>query len=161
VTWLASFQQQVCEVSCGNNYLSQNPTDLHIGFFGSLVDVVRVDWPNGTQSWLHNVEGGQRLVLEQPPDPRRYSGGIRVTGISPNPSPAPVWIGYDGTGDSVAFAEIYDVAGRLIRRLHANGDFQIQWDGRDSRDLPAPAGVYFIRVDDGISFDSGRIVLLR
>ena len=48
---------------------------------------------------------------------------------------------------------VYDILGRLIRRLSANGlgggRPQIGWDGRDEQGRPVPSGVYFFQAEYG------------
>ncbi|MDM7915271.1 MAG: FlgD immunoglobulin-like domain containing protein [Candidatus Eisenbacteria bacterium] len=45
-----------------------------------------------------------------------------------------------------ARADIYDLAGRLVRTLaRADGDAPLEWDGRDASGHDAPAGTYMVR----------------
>jgi len=62
---------------------------------------------------------------------------------------------------------VYDVAGRLVRTLHAtpNGlvpsEFRTTWDVRDSRGQTCRSGVYFGQVDIQGHTESVRLVILR
>ena len=60
---------------------------------------------------------------------------------------------------------IYDLGGRLVRTLHrgrlAAGEHHFEWNGRDDRDLRAPAGVYFIRLETGGRHVESKLVKLR
>jgi hypothetical protein len=61
---------------------------------------------------------------------------------------------------------IYDVSGRLVRKLvqappPGGGFGSIAWDGRDAHGQRAPDGVYFLRLRAGGVDDSRQIVLLR
>jgi subtilisin family serine protease len=59
-----------------------------------------------------------------------------------------------------ARAEIFDVAGRIVRLLDP-ADRSFRWDGRDSRGVVAPSGLYIVRVEkDGRQF-TGRILRVR
>ena len=58
-----------------------------------------------------------------------------------------------------------DVAGRTVRTL-ASGAFgagrnAVPWDGRDARGVPAPGGLYFVRLisHDGVRL--ARVLRLR
>jgi hypothetical protein len=60
-----------------------------------------------------------------------------------------------------AALEIFDVAGRAIRRLHPSaGAREIAWDGALETGSPAPAGVYFARIAKERA-RAARIVKLR
>ncbi|MDE0420110.1 MAG: FG-GAP-like repeat-containing protein [Gammaproteobacteria bacterium] len=58
---------QVREVRAGNNYVSQNPTEVHFGLGPDTTAEVTVRWPNGTTSTVANVQADQLLAIEQPP----------------------------------------------------------------------------------------------
>jgi hypothetical protein len=56
---------------------------------------------------------------------------------------------------SPAAVGIYDVAGRLVARVHSGvlpgGRHMLEWDGRDLGGRPAASGMYFIRLElDGL-----------
>ena len=60
---------------------------------------------------------------------------------------------------------IYDIAGRLVAHLldgtSPAGSHKIQWHGTDQNNRTCAAGVYFVRLDDGVSQSSTRVVRLR
>jgi flagellar hook assembly protein FlgD len=60
---------------------------------------------------------------------------------------------------------IYDVTGRLVRRLvdraMAAGEHRLVWDGRADSGADVVAGVYFARLEIGDFRETARIVLLR
>jgi hypothetical protein len=85
----------------------------------------------------------------------------------PTPSPAP-------GAAAVAFAlplagrarlAVFDAAGRRVRTLLDGplpaGPQRARWDGRDDAGTPAPAGLYFIRLEHGGVVRSARLALLR
>ncbi|MGD8395675.1 MAG: S8 family serine peptidase [Candidatus Eiseniibacteriota bacterium] len=81
----------------------------------------------------------------------------------PNPAPATVRLavpeGIDHAG--MLQADIFDVTGRLIRRVHGHGD-AVHWNGRDLRGATAPAGLYLVRLHDtGSASWSGRFLMVR
>ena len=60
---------------------------------------------------------------------------------------------------------IYDVAGRLTAKLldepREAGPHSIRWDGRDSADRIAPAGVYFARLRSQEGAAVRKLVLVK
>src|SRR5262249_28326666 len=52
-------------------------------------------------------------------------------------------------GGDRATLEIYDVSGRLVRRIPGSLRAGFAWDGRDTGARPLPAGVYLQRLTDG------------
>src|SRR5688572_14067780 len=76
---------QTREVTCGNNYLSQNPSTLHLGLGESeTVDQIRIRWPNGAETAISDVAINQGLVMEQPPAPVATPLRPRIVSASPN-----------------------------------------------------------------------------
>jgi hypothetical protein len=67
------------------------------------------------------------------------------------------------TGREVEVA-VFDPAGRLVRQIFDGkvaSSGAVTWDGRDASGRTAPAGVYLLRVTDGHSDRSARIVRIR
>jgi hypothetical protein len=60
---------------------------------------------------------------------------------------------------------VFDVAGRLVRRLHDGvvppGETTFRWDGRDGEHNLAPAGVYFFRARTETSVMTWKSVRVR
>jgi len=60
---------------------------------------------------------------------------------------------------------IWDMSGRLVRSLlegpRAAGEYTIGWNGRDACGLPAPSGVYFLRLEAGSLVRTRQVVLAR
>lgn len=77
------------------------------------------------------------------------SGALSVT---PNPFAETTRIAVRGSSRSGRAISIFDVTGRLVRRLEADGDRQGQaeftWDGTDDLGNDAPSGVYFLESVD-------------
>ncbi|MFN8178808.1 MAG: FlgD immunoglobulin-like domain containing protein [bacterium] len=78
-----------------------------------------------------------------------------ILAASPNPFASEVRLAVPKAAAPASVA-IYDVSGRLVRRL-AGSPEEIVWDGRDGAEQPAPAGIYFAR---SVAAD-GRATLLR
>lgn len=149
---------QTREVMCGNNYLSQNPSDLYLGLGASTkADRIRIEWPNDTSTTVTDVAAGQRVVLDQPARAMVTPKSLRILNVAPNPFRDTATISMEGTTSSVA---IYDVAGRLVRRFNSTAS-TIQWDGKNDRGANAPSGVYWVRATDATRTEARRIVLVR
>jgi hypothetical protein len=99
-------------------------------------------------------------------------GVEHLMGIStPTPNPFRVSTTFDytvpGEFSQRVTIQIYNVAGRLIRTLvsesQSPGQYQISWDGMDSRGRRASRGVYFVRGSlNGQEFGgSTRVLYLR
>jgi enediyne biosynthesis protein E4 len=155
---------QLREVSAGNNYLSQNPADVHFGLGeSSRVDRLTIDWPDGAATVVENVAADQRLVVEQPvvgaPPPNRRT--LRILGSHPNPFASETVIRFDAAGGANATATVYDVSGHRIRRLDTADAGTVRWDGRDGDGARVASGIYLLRVESSRGSDSIRIVLVR
>jgi len=57
-------------------------------------------------------------------------------------------------------ARIFDVVGRRIRTVTVLGGV-VTWNGKDDAGRDVPAGVYFIRVSDGVSIRAQKVVFIR
>jgi hypothetical protein len=65
----------------------------------------------------------------------------------------------------VGEVEIYDVAGRIVRRLKASssaaGRLEVEWDGTTGNGMDAASGIYFCRVRSGGYTADAKILLIR
>ncbi len=82
---------------------------------------------------------------------------------SPNPFRTGTTIELSGSGaaSSTILLEIFDLSGRLVRRVEAepaSGEVRFDWDGRDEAGRSAPGGTYFARTTFGSQTLSLRIV---
>ena len=57
---------QVLEIRAGNNYVSQNPREVHVGLGAAEVADVNVLWPDGRESVLDGVSADQLLTVAHP-----------------------------------------------------------------------------------------------
>ena len=116
-------------------------------------DVVHVaaEFPNNVSD--HDpVMASVRLEESEPviafelsaPQPNPFRNVVRITVI----------------GDSETRADIFDVAGRLVTTVPIVGGV-VGWGGHDNAGRDVPAGVYFVRVSDGVSTRARRVVLIR
>ncbi len=91
-----------------------------------------------------------RLALAQN-EPNPFRGGTRIEFALPE------------AGD--ARLDIYDVSGRLVRRLVggtlAAGNHEVQWDGRTDGATSLPSGIYLYRLEVGGEVAQRRMLLLH
>ncbi len=73
-----------------------------------------------------------------------------VMRASPNPFGQSTSISFVAPGEGPVDIQIFDVSGRLVRRIaatsHAGREQQVGWDGKTSSSEAAPSGVYFCRL---------------
>lgn len=111
---------------------------------------------------------GLELVIG-PVDPVSVGGAttaFRLHGASPNPFRGTTVVSYELAAPGAVTVAIYDVSGRLVRRLvnretSPAGPGQVVWDGRDSAGNRAAAGLYLCRMSAGGRVAMQRVVLQR
>ncbi len=90
---------------------------------------------------------------------------LAVTGVRPNPFNPRTVVSFDVPRDGRARVAIYDLAGRLVRRLVDGnltaGRHTVTWDGADDAGRSAAAGVYLLRLADGSAAVSVKLVLAK
>jgi flagellar hook assembly protein FlgD len=83
----------------------------------------------------------------------------------PNPFGSETLIRYSLPSAGAVRLHVYDVQGRevarLVDRLESAGSHQAHWNGLTRRGQPAPAGVYYYKLEEGTKSLSGRMILLR
>jgi len=113
-----------------------------------LADVERENLPVGSH------EHGYIFVVD-PTGVEESGGAVRLGPAYPNPFRSGTTVPFFAPGvEGKASVEIYDVAGRVVRRLDAADDStsgELHWDGRDERGRIAPSAVYFLRMTAGTS----------
>jgi len=71
----------------------------------------------------------------------------------------------DPRGERGVTLAVYDVSGRLVRRLvdarRAPGEYEAEWDGLDDRGVAVSSSVYYYRLSVGGFSASKKIVLIR
>jgi hypothetical protein len=78
----------------------------------------------------------------------------RLDACRPNPFNPGTIISYELAAAGAVDLAIYDLRGRLVRRLVDGetlppGRYESRWDGRDGRGAPASGGVYLYRLEVG------------
>jgi hypothetical protein len=91
-----------------------------------------------------------------------------LLGNTPNPFGSSTRITYrlaDGSRVQRVELGVYDIRGRLIRRLvdtrQPAGFYSVAWDATNNRHQPVQAGLYFYRLTVSGRWQTGRTVLLR
>jgi len=84
--------------------------------------------------------------------------------VRPNPARGPTLVRYGLAGAGRAELGIYDVAGRLVRRIveaqQSAGTYAILWDRTSSGGSPAAPGTYFVRLEAGGETHLEKLVIL-
>jgi hypothetical protein len=69
---------------------------------------------------------------------------------APNPFLGATQVSYSLDRDGAVILEVFDVAGRLravlVDRTESKGPHAVRWDGRDTRGLQVPSGLYVLRL---------------
>jgi photosystem II stability/assembly factor-like uncharacterized protein len=126
-----------------------DPTrSLVAGTYGRSMWTLELDQPTGVEDVVAAVSA------------------VRLRPVAPNPAPGGrAAIRFSLPRAAEASVRIYDVTGRLVRRLVdeplAAGERTLQWDGRDDSGRLVADGVYLVRlVADGVS-RTRKVTVLR
>jgi hypothetical protein len=127
-------------------------------------------WPGTSfwyQLWVVLPDGSEEQALHAPVVVT--TGGTlstRLFAIAPNPFTSETVIHHD-VASVVGGAKltIYDVAGRVVRRIdlpcERPGRYSATWNGRNDRGQEVASGVYFCSLEAGGERDTRPVVLLR
>jgi hypothetical protein len=122
------------------------------------------DWqPPTTWTLVHDLGlgptphyAGVDPSLNQPPT---------MLGSRPNPFSVSTEILYDLGQPGRVQIRVYDVAGRLVRKVLDTamppGPQKTTWDGADDQGRPVPAGMYFYEVETPRGTGTRKMLLLR
>lgn len=103
------------------------------------------------------------LVVEAVPD--EWAPGLQMGRIFPNPFNPQVNIQFELGKPSRVFAAVYDINGRLVVVL-AQGDrpaghHALSWDSRDSAGRVQPTGTYLLRITNGETQQTSKLLLIK
>ena len=168
---------QMREIAGASGYLSQGPLVAAFGLgLNEVVDAVEVTWPaSGYIQTIFDVPADQCMkVVESDVSGVDGGGGgcdnpvltVQLHPSRPNPFRTATLIRYDLPKTMHVDLEIYDVSGRLIRRLlkwgpMGPGSHTSIWNGRDDEGRVVASGVYFCELTAGSHSQRQRIVLLK
>jgi hypothetical protein len=155
-------------LSVDGPYSCITPTPLPASASDTYVD--ETAWPGGTFWYELRVvlaTGDEVLAIGTRPSvavPGSLTFGIRY--VTPNPTRRGASIGYSLPADRGAAAlSVYDVAGRLVRRLgpsaDARGFVTVDWDGTGAAGERVASGVYFVRLEVDGAVATRKLTLLR
>jgi glucose/arabinose dehydrogenase len=128
-------------------------TDAAIGPDGALYFTsIHESFPGGPG--VYRVARGATSIGDGPP------GSPSLARAVPNPSGSAgttFYLPHSGRAD----VSIWDVQGRLVRRLAGEGD-RVPWDGRTGSGAAVPTGVYYFRVrSNDASIGRGTVTVIR
>jgi aminopeptidase N len=89
---------------------------------------------------------------------------FRLFPIYPNPSNSSATIRFITDREGEISVQIYNILGEIYYRsvsYRFEGEHLVTWDGISSTGDKAPAGIYFVRVDNGVNSQVRKMVLLK
>ncbi|UCG52704.1 MAG: T9SS type A sorting domain-containing protein [Candidatus Latescibacterota bacterium] len=100
-------------------------------------------------------------------EPKENAPGLTTPVLTayPNPFNPQTTIGYTIAQTGIVRLNVYDIRGRLMRRLVSGsepaGEHTVVWDGRDDRGSEVSTGVYFVRFEAGGQTQTHKIVFMK
>ena len=123
--------------------------DSSLNGWGWVVDNLQIQ-PNAPTSATGDLAPARTVLLAQ---------------NVPNPFNPTTTIRYQLPGTGKVGLRVYDVRGRLVRRLvdrvENAGDYSVQWDGRDDRGIAVASGAYLYRLETPAGMRQRRMTLIR
>lgn len=128
---------------------------------GSLVRTavldVWVDRAADDVSSVHDDDPQQSPAVDVP---------MRIRSAAPNPFNPQTTIAYEIPARQAVRMAIYDLSGRLVRRLLESevqeaGSYEVVWNGRSDNGTIMSSGVYFCRVEAGGRVQTIKLALLK
>lgn len=134
---------------------------IHLNDLGHAFIFGQVVGPVWGHLWPLSVEDPR----DDQPLPNAVPGVLRLFQNAPNPFNPSTRIGFDLDRTSPVKLDVYDVRGRLVRRL-AEGELpaahhDIVWDGLDDGGRPLPSGTYLYRLQTDRRLLSRSMQLLK
>jgi len=112
---------------------------------------------SGLETWV------QKKITDPGYDPHNPVGGLRLHQRQVRGEGC--LISYSTSRASSATIGIYDLRGRLVRRIEANhvnaGQQSVMWDGRSGEGLRCASGVYLVKVQAGNQTGQGKVTMIR
>jgi predicted extracellular nuclease len=132
----------------------------HILVSPSLVDDARFDVVHVAAEFANGVSDHDPVMASvRVRASDAQPAGPKLAISLPHPNPFNVETTMEVVGDHVR-VEVFDVAGRRVcAPAIAGGSFT--WPGKDNAGRDVPAGVYWVRVSDGVSTRARKVVLIR
>lgn len=88
-----------------------------------------------------------------------------VSPVYPNPFTAEISLRFEIRASERVKIAVYDALGRRVVGLTdagmRPGSHGVTWDGRNHWGAPAPSGVYFLSIDNGVRSSTSKVILMR
>jgi len=139
----------------------------------SLTNQVRIRFVAEDSQYFSTVEAAVDDVeilltgmYREPADvEEQVLAGFGLAQNSPNPFNPYTTIRFSLESASLTRLMIYDVQGRIVRRLvdgvRRAGSHAIVWDGRDGTGNAVPSGIYLYRLESGPQSQTRKMILLQ
>ncbi len=136
------------------------------GYTQAHIDTIRMTDVRRNALEVESFEHGEILVAGTGvPDGEAAADALALERPRPNPFVTETVIGMNLAADlGPVRAEIYDLAGRLVRSIDVprrEGRCELRWDGRADDGSEAPSSVYFLRVTGAGSEARVKLVKMR
>jgi hypothetical protein len=131
------------------------------GFGSSPFDAVYTAPTNEEHVHISAAEAQALLAELDPPvavGPGETAPRLAILSAAPNPSAGAVRFAFTATGP--CDVRVFAANGRLVRSFPSLKAGTFTWDGRDEHGMLAPAGLYFVRIAQGGSVATARLVRL-
>jgi hypothetical protein len=122
----------------------------------------------GADYWLAELSRGGAVSWHGPVTLAPTAAAIPTFALGrayPNPFRGETKIEFSLAAGQRAELTIHDTAGRLVRRLGVDlagaGRHEMSWDGRSDSGAPAPAGLYFLKLQAGSEVRHQKVLLSR
>ncbi|HQV31422.1 MAG TPA: FlgD immunoglobulin-like domain containing protein [Calditrichia bacterium] len=140
-------------------------TDIHRTSDGGYIASGFTSSPDNLDynGWLIRLAGDNATGIGENPTPNPQ--GFQLFQNYPNPFNPSTQIEFDIAAPGWTELNIFDIAGRAVRSLHAGvltpGHYNLQWDGKDDAGRPVSSGVYFYQFSSGPFSLAKKMMLIR
>jgi serine-aspartate repeat-containing protein C/D/E len=115
------------------------------------------------------VEDYQVVIVQRTDVEEKKSGTIpeqfKLYPNYPNPFNPATTIRFDLPEAGQVRLSVYNLLGQEVAVLadgkRSAGQYDVRWDGLDARHLPAPSGIYLVRIKAGSYVGKGKLLLLK
>jgi hypothetical protein len=97
-------------------------------------------------------------------NPAPAPGGLSISQVAPNPFTDRCSFVIEAPGEHRVQVQIFDVRGRLVRRVFdgaASAPVEIWWDGTDRSGRRVAGGIYFVNARAGSTAGTRKIIVAR
>ncbi|MDP6797931.1 MAG: CotH kinase family protein, partial [Candidatus Krumholzibacteria bacterium] len=139
--------------------------------FGPTLELLDAEFDNSLpESWASSQGYGTPGALNSVSDAVGVSEGTPgastvLRNVFPNPFNPTTEIRFSLLEACDIRLSVHDLSGRLLALLadgpYVAGNHSLQWQGRDERGMKLASGVYFLRLSDGESSHSRKLLLLK